>query len=274
MKAKRWSEVLIPPRIRWHRIQATLFLALALLVTSAGAFLELHPLEIAQGIPHSADVAGRALPPNFSILWTRPKLLASLGETVSVAFLATLGGGTIALLLSTFAAANTTPHPLARALVRGILAFERSMPVFVILLIVQVAVGFGPFSAMLAILVGSIGLFGKLFADAIEAVDPRPIEALSAIGASRWQRIRYGIVPGAMPTIVSHWLYAFDINFRSAIALGVVGGGGLGFEFYLSQKLLRHDDMLALTILIGVLIFMTERVSDAIRRRLLQSAGP
>jgi phosphonate transport system permease protein len=113
-------------------------------------------------------------------------------------------------------------------------------------------------------------MFGKLFADAIESVDAGPVESLAAIGSSRWQQIRYAVLPAAAPSIVAHWLYAYDINLRMAIALGVFGGGGIGFELFLSQKLLRHSDMLALVLIILVLITLTERLSDWLRQRLLR----
>lgn len=254
------------------RLQATLLLAYVLCVTAAAAYLRFDPLELVREFGHVADVADRAWPPNFSLLWKRPSLFTSLGETFSVAFLGTLLGGISALAISLLAASNTTPHPWVRFLARSLLAIERSLPVFVVLLVVQIAVGFGPFSSALAIFIGSIGMFGKLFADAIESVEPGPVESIAAIGGSRWQQIRYGVLPAALPSIVAHWLYAYDVNLRHAIALGVVGGGGLGFEFYLAQKLLRHDDMLALALFISVLVFATERISDFIRSRILASA--
>ncbi len=165
-------------------------------------------------------------------------------------------------------AGNTSPHPALRFVVRTLLSLERAVPTFVTMLILQIAVGIGAFSTVLAIVLGTVGMFGKIFAEDLESVDIQPVEAIAAIGGSRLQQLRYGILPAARDSLISHWLYAFDINVRIAIALGVFGGGGIGFELYMSQRLLRHRDMLALVLVILVLVMATERVSDRLRRRL------
>ena len=139
------------------------------------------------------------------------------------------------------------------------------------MLVFQVAVGIGPFSAALALIIGSIGMFGKLFAESIENVDRGPIESLEAIGATGFQRIRYAIIPAAMPSFISSWFYSFDINLRQAIVLGVYGGGGVGMQLHLAQKTLNYKNMLALVIFIIVLIASMERVSDYLRRKMLGS---
>ena len=109
----------------------------------------------------------------------------------------------------------------------------------------------------------------KLFADAIERVDVPPVESIQALGASRLQVIRYGILPLAAPSIVANLFYAFEVNLRGAVALGVFGGGGLGFELDLARAVLRYRDMLACLLLIVVMITVTERLADRVRRRLL-----
>jgi phosphonate transport system permease protein len=124
---------------------------------------------------------------------------------------------------------------------------------------------------MLALAIGSVGMFGKLFADAIEQVDPGPAEAVSSVGARPTQVIRYAILPQVLPSVVANGFYAFDVNMRAAIALGVYGGGGIGFELQLAMKVLRYPDVLALILMIIVLIAGMERVSDFIRRRLLRA---
>jgi phosphonate transport system permease protein len=125
---------------------------------------------------------------------------------------------------------------------------------------------------MIALAVGSIGLFGKLFADAIEQVDPGPCESVASVGATRLQVIRYAIIPQVLPSVVANGFYAFDVNLRAAIALGVYGGGGIGFELQLAMKVLRYPDVLALILFIIVLITGMERVSDFVRRRILSGS--
>lgn len=241
---------------------------LAFLV-GAGAWLRFRPLLLFTDFHHLVRLAGEMLPPNFSLLWEKASLYQTVIETLSMAFLATLAGGFIAFVLSFLAAQNTTPHPAVRGVVRTLFGIERATPNFIVLLVLLIAVGFGPFAGMLALTIGSIGMFGKLFADSIEQqVDAGTSEAVGSVGATRFQIIRFSVIPQVLPSVVARWFYAFDVNLRSAIALGIYGGGGIGFELQLAMKVLRYRDVLALVILIVVLITLTERVSDFVRRRL------
>jgi phosphonate transport system permease protein len=208
------------------------------------------------------------LPPNLELLWRKTSIWSSLVQTVAMAFLATLGGAAIAFLFALLAATNTTPSQVARFAVRLILTTERCTPNIVVLLVLLIAVGIGPFAAMLSLLVGSIGMFGKLFADAIEQVDIGPVESTAASGASRLQILRYAVLPQVAPSIVANVFYAFDVNLRAAVALGVFGGGGIGFELNVARSVLRYRDMLACLLVIIVMINLMERIADHVRRRI------
>jgi len=244
--------------------------ALVAFLVGASIYLRFNPLTLITEFHYVANLAREMVPPNFGLFAERPSVFASIGETVAMAFLGTLFGGFTAVGLALLAAANTTPHRAVRSGVRAFLATERATPNFIVLLILLIAVGFGPFAAMISLAIGSLGMFGKLFADAIEQVEPGPVEALAASGATRTQIIRYGILPQALPSITANLFYAFDVNLRGAIALGVYGGGGLGFELNLANAILRYEDTLALILVIVVLITGMERVSDFMRHRILR----
>jgi phosphonate transport system permease protein len=124
---------------------------------------------------------------------------------------------------------------------------------------------------MISIGIGSFGMFGKLFADAIEHVEHGPLESIFCTGASRAQMVRYGIVPEVLPSFIANMFYAFDINMRTAIGLGMFGGGGLGYELYKAGRTLNYKDQLALILVIVVMISLMERVSDALRRRVIHT---
>jgi phosphonate transport system permease protein len=138
--------------------------------------------------------------------------------------------------------------------VPGLLAAERSLPSFVVLLVLLIAVGIGPFAGMLSFSIGSIGMFGKLFADAIEQADKGIFESIQSVGGTKLQLIRYAILPEVVPSFIANLFYAFDVNLRAAIPLGVFGGGGIGFEFDFVDRLPRYKDMLAYGLIIIVLI--------------------
>jgi phosphonate transport system permease protein len=209
------------------------------------------------------------LPPNISILWTESKILSSIYETVCMAFLGTIIGGSLALTLAFFASFNTTPSRYIRFLVRSIFSIERVTPSLIIILFCIYAFGIGAFAGTVALAISSIGTFGKLFSDAIEQVDPKPVEALYSTGANKLQTIRYCILPQSLPSIIANFFYAFDVNLRVAIPLGIFGGGGIGYELHMAKQVLRYKDVIALTLFTIVLIVLLEKVSDYLRNRLI-----
>ncbi|MBL4625519.1 MAG: ABC transporter permease subunit, partial [Flavobacteriales bacterium] len=81
---------------------------------------------------------------------------------------------------------------------------------------------------MLAIMLHSVAALGKLYSEAIESIDPGPIEAVQATGAGWSEVVRYGVIPQAIPSFIAYTLYRWDINVRSSIIIGFVGGGGIG----------------------------------------------
>lgn len=255
------------PSVRFRR---RLLLAIAGSICLAGflLYLKVDVIALFRDFHYVTDLIGEMVPPNLSLLWNKEGLWTSLLQTAAMAFLGTLVGASIAFVLAFFAASNTSPGWPVRVLVRTLLATERCTPNIVVLLVLLIAVGIGPFAAMLSLCIGSVGMFGKLFADAIEQVDPLPCEAIYAVGASRVQVIRYAILPQIAPSIVANIFYAFDVNLRAAVTLGVFGGGGIGFELHVARSVLRYKDMLACLILIMILINVTERIADYCRKRL------
>ncbi len=172
-------------------------------------------------------------------------------------------------MLAFFSAANTMPLLAVRLLVRAILSFLRVIPSLFIILIFVAAVGLGPFAGMLTLVFSTIGTFGQLFTEIIENTQHEPADAIYATGATRWQVIRYVILPQTLPSFTANFFYAYDINIRSAIGLGIFGGGGIGFQSFQAMRLLHYRDALALICLTVLLIVLTEKMSDALRGQLL-----
>lgn len=244
-------------------------LATAGLLCLLFAYLDMSPASFVVDFRFIADLAQQMLPPNVALFWAKSSVLVSLVETLSMAFLATIVGGALALLLAFLAATNTTPHPLVRLLMRTLLVANRSVPHLIVILVLLIAVGIGPFAGMLALVFGSVGMYGKFFADAIEQADKGTMESVQSVGSTRLQTIRFAVLPQVMPSFVANLFYAFDYNLRAAIPLGVFGGGGIGFELAFANGLLHYKDVLAYTILIVVMINGMERISDWVRRRII-----
>jgi phosphonate transport system permease protein len=127
-------------------------------------------------------------------------------------------------------------------------------------------VGLGPFPGVMALAAGSIGMLGKLFADAIEEVDPKPIESMVAIGATKAQVIRYAVLPQVIPSLIANTLYRFEVNIRMSIFLGVVGAGGIGFNVVTSLRLLKYQEAMACILTILILVTLCEKFSERVRR--------
>lgn len=244
-------------------------LAAAALTWLILVFLEVDPNSFFFDLRFLSDITHQMLPPSFALLWTNRRLFPSLGQTLSMSFFATMVGGAVALVFGFLAASNSSPHPLVRLLVRTLLAAQRSVPHLILILIILVAVGIGPFAGTLALTIGTVGTFAKFFADAIEHAEKGVVESVESVGGTRAQMIRFAIVPQVMPAFIGNLFYAFDHNLRLAITLGVFGGGGIGFELEFARGLLHFHDVILYTLLVVAMITIMERISDGVRRVVL-----
>jgi phosphonate transport system permease protein len=156
--------------------------------------------------------------------------------TIFQALLATTLGGLVAIPFSFLAARNLTGRSRLSIgiyyITRTLFNILRSIEAILYVAIFFYWVSFGPFAGMLALAVTTFGLIGKLFSEAIENIDPGPLEAITATGATRLQAIVYGILPQIVPPFVSYSIYQWDINVRMATIVGFAGGGGIGSLLY------------------------------------------
>ena len=239
----------------------------------AFAYLKINPLLFFTDFHFVFDLIVEMLPPNVELYFGGAKLWWSVVQTLSMAFIGTVFGAAIAFFLSIFTAKNLSPWPIASRAFRILLGAQRAAPDFAIMMVIVVAVGFGPFSGAIALIIGSTGMFGKLYADAMESIDEAPLEALNAMGASHAQVIRYGAVPQILPSMIANTLYLYEINVGAAVALGVFGGGGLGFDLHIANATLAYPDMLAYIFLIVMVMVLIEKISDQLRRRIFSESN-
>ena len=249
--------------------RALVFAILSVVVVALSIVLDINPILFFTDGHHLINLLGEMIPPNIEILWQKKNIFSSILETLAMAFLGTFLGGSIALIFAFLAANNTSPHKIIRFVFRGLMSIERVIPKLVIILVFVIAVGLGSFAGMLTLTISTIGMFGKLFADTIEEIDPEPTEATYATGASKPQVIKYSIIPQVLPSFTANMFYAFDVNLRSAIGLGIFGGGGIGFEIHMAMKMLRYKNALALILFTIILILIFEKFSDYLRSQIL-----
>jgi phosphonate transport system permease protein len=209
---------------------------------------------------------GRALPPSFEG-WQQS--LRDLGRTFSMAVAGTGLAGILAVPLAICAAPNTAPNRIAGAVARTIIAATRAIPDLILALFFVAALSLGELPGVLALGIHSIGMLGKLAADAIEEVDGGPIEAALACGSSRAQAIASAVVPQVAPSFLSNLLYRLDINVRVSVVLGFVGAGGIGFSLRSNlRNPLRYPIGIGQALMIFALIIVVDQLSSLARREL------
>jgi phosphonate transport system permease protein len=139
--------------------------------------------------------------------------------------------------------------------------------VFAMLFIV--AVGLGPFAGVLALAVHTTGTLAKLFAEAVEAMDPRPVEGIRATGAHKLVEIAYGVLPQVMPLWLSFTLYRFESNVRSASVVGMVGAGGIGVVLYEAIRGFQYAQTCAVLLILVVCVTLIDLASAVLRQRFI-----
>ena len=153
---------------------------------------------------------------------------------------------------------------------KQILNIIRAFPELLLAFVFLPITGLGALTGTLAIGIHSIGTLGKLSSEVIEGIDEGPLEAIKASGGSKSNELIFGVIPQVMPTIVSYWLYRFEINLRASAVLGVIGAGGVGQEL-INQIRFRAFDR-AGTVLVAtiILVLSIDTVSGALRRRIIR----
>lgn len=235
---------------------------IAILVAVASWQAEVDPGRLIDNLDRGSEQLAGHFPPDTTHL--KGMMIAAL-VTVGMALAATPIGAAIALVFGLAAAKNIAPKPI-RAVSRFLIAIERATPDLVVLLFFVAAFGLSYFSGVMALAIGCIGMLGRLLGDAIEEIDPRTIESVEMVGASRWQVIRYAAMPETMPAFISNAIFRFEMNIRNAALLGAVGVGGIGYELEKSMQLMDYNEATTAILVIAGLVLISERISDWLRK--------
>ncbi len=197
-----------------------------------------------------------------------PLYMHALGETLAIAFLGTLGGAIIAFPFGFLAAKNVIPNIFAHFTVRRVLDTVRGVDRLIWALIYVTVVGLGPFAGILAIATASFAELGKLFSEAVEALDRKPVEGVVSTGGSPVEAVRFGMLPQVLPVLASQLLYYFESNARQSTIVGIVGAGGLGLHLAEQIRVLEWQKVsfliLMMLIMVAVIDFISSRLRFAI----------
>lgn len=226
----------------------------------------------------------KLFPPDLSPAILK-EVMKGAGETFAISFMGTLLAILLAFPLALPAASTLASSDLffetnrprwlqaVRAVIywcaRIVLNLFRTIPEIVWALMFVFVAGLGPFPGVLALGVHTGGILGKLFAETIENVDPKPLEALQATGASHLQVFFYGILPQALPQLLSYALYRWEVNIRAAAILGFVGAGGLGQRIHIAISLFLENQLLTYLLALYLLVTFVDALSAFLRRKTL-----
>jgi phosphonate transport system permease protein len=218
-----------------------------------------------EGLPALGQLFSEMVPPDFSRWqhWIKP-LIDTLAMSVAGTVLAVV----ISLPLALFAAPNTSPGAFVCQAARIVLAALRSVPEIIMGIIFVAAVGFGALPGVLALALHSVGMVGKFYAEAIEHVDPRPLEAARAAGASPFQVITHAVMPQVLPQLADITIYRWEYHFRASAVLGIVGAGGIGFELIAALRIIRYDQVSAILLTILLCVILVDGIGARLRKAL------
>ena len=197
-----------------------------------------------------------------------PLYVSQMWLTIQMALWGTFLAVVLAVPLGLAAAKNISP-PWVSQPMRRVLDMMRSVPDLVIGTLFIVAVGLGPCAGVMALALGTSGVLGKLFSEAVEAIDRGPVEGVRATGAAPLQEIVWGVMPQVAPLWTSYALYRFESSSRSATVLGLIGAGGIGQVLFDSLNSFEYSRVAAIVIVIVVAVSLIDLLSQVIRSRLL-----
>ncbi|HYG45018.1 MAG TPA: phosphonate ABC transporter, permease protein PhnE [Bordetella sp.] len=237
---------------------------LALLMLSwRGA--DMRPLDLVTESGNMATYAADFFPPNFRD-WRM--YLDEMLVTVQIAIWGTFLAIVLAVPFGLLCSANIVPAWVYQPM-RRLMDACRAINEMVFAMLFIVAVGLGPFAGVLALWVHTTGVLAKLFAEAVEAIDPRPVEGVRATGASAVEEVVYGVIPQVLPLWISFSLYRFESNVRSASVVGIVGAGGIGTVLWEIIRSFQYAETCAVMIIIVAFVVVIDLLSARIRRALI-----
>lgn len=226
---------------------------------------DMRPMDLWRDSGNMKTYASEFFPPNFS-QWRlyATEMIITLQIAVWGTALAVVTAVPIALLAS----ANVVPWWIYQPM-RRFMDGCRAINEMVFAMLFVVAVGLGPFAGVLALWVHTAGVLAKLFSEAVEAIDPQPVEGIRSTGASALHEIVYGVIPQVMPLWISYALYRFESNVRSASVVGMVGAGGIGVVLWEIIRGFQYAETCAVMLIIIVTVSVIDLISARIRKVLV-----
>ena len=266
---KMTSEIILERRRKSRNVRLCIYLVLATLVAWSVqvTIIDDTDWERMGSVANVLESANRFFGIDYGLFLD---LLEPTIETFMIACLGTLLGVIICIPAAWFGAMNITPYkPITYPLARIMMTLSRSIHEIVWALFFVAVVGLGALPGILAIAVRSVGFIAKMAAEAIEDIDPGPVEAIRSVGGNNLQVLIYAILPQILPQVLGVIIFEWEINIRRSAILGLVGAGGLGLVFFRQMNTFNYHGVMTVIIAILGLILLGEAFSHWVRRKII-----
>jgi phosphonate transport system permease protein len=224
---------------------------------------EMRPMVLLSDAGNMLSFAEGFFPPDFTD-WST--YVEEMVVTVQIALWGTVLAVIFAVPLGILSSDNIVPWWVYQP-VRRLMDATRSINEMVFAMLFVVAVGLGPFAGVLALFVHTTGVLAKLFSEAVEAIDPQPVEGIRATGALAIEEVIFGVIPQVLPLWISYSLYRFESNIRSATVVGMVGAGGIGVLLWELIRGFYFARTCAVMLIVIVVVVVFDMMSQYIRKR-------
>ena len=248
-----------PPKRSWKVMSG--WVLLVALMSWAWQGADMRPLDLVRDAGNMGTYASGFFPPDFSE-WRL--YLKEMVITLHIALWGTLLAVVCAVPCGLLCSGNIAPAWIHQPL-RRLMDAARAINEIVFAMPFVVAVGLGPFAGVLALFVHTTGVLAKLFSEAVEAIDPQPVEGIRSTGATKLEEVMFGVIPQVLPLWISYSLYRFESNVRSAAVLGIVGAGGIGVVLWEIIRAFEYAQTCAVMIMIIVTVSFIDLVSSRVR---------
>ncbi|EFU7185493.1 phosphate/phosphonate ABC transporter permease [Escherichia coli] len=277
-----------PSKRSWFSLLSWAVVLAVLVVSWQGA--EMAPLTLIKDGGNMATFAADFFPPDFS-QWQ--DYLTEMAVTLQIAVWGTALAVVLSIPFGLMSAENLVPWWVYQP-VRRLMDACRAINEMVFAMLFVVAVGLGPFAGVLALFIHTTGVLSKLLSEAVEAIEPGPVEGIRATGvlskllseaveaiepgpvegiratgANKLEEILYGVLPQVMPLLISYSLYRFESNVRSATVVGMVGAGGIGVTLWEAIRGFQFQQTCALMVLIIVTVSLLDFLSQRLRKHFI-----
>lgn len=256
----------LPPRdLKRSLGNMVLWAAVAILLMYSWNGADMRPMDLIEDGANMGQFALGFFPPDFTE-WRM--MVDEMIITVQIAIWGTALSIITAIPFGILSSENIAPWWIYQP-VRRLMDAARAINEMVFAMLFVVAVGLGPFAGVLALWIHTTGILAKLFSEAVEAIDPHPVEGVRATGATPLQEVIYGVIPQVLPLWISYSLYRFESNVRSATVLGIVGAGGIGMLLWEYIRGFYYAETAAVMIIIIICVVALDMMSQRLRKMVM-----